>query len=168
MSWHEAMAEALLANGIRAMAYVPDEMTGELLERLENTPEVDVYSVTREEEGVGVLSGAYLGGRRGALIIQASGVGNSVNALASLNVACKIPVLLLVGERGGLKEFNPCQVPLGRAVPQVLGAIGIQSFPIYHEDEISELVEGACQLAFSTQFPVALILTTRLTGGKPV
>src|SRR5690606_32161863 len=137
-------------------------------ERMENAPDVDVYSVTREEEGVGVLSGAYLGGRRGALIIQASGVGNSLNALASLNVACKVPLLLVVGERGGLKEFNPCQVPLGRAVPGLLEAIGVQTFRVDNEADIPELTQGAATLAFSTQLPVALLLTTRLTGGKPV
>ena len=168
VDWQSVITTAFKKNEITAAAYVPDEVTGGLLSKLEEDPYFKAYSVTREEEGVGVLSGAYVGGMRGALVIQASGVGNSLNALGSLNVPCKIPLLLLIGERGGLNEFNPCQVPLGRAVPNVLDAIGIQSFRLDDEDEVMDVIDGASTLAFSTQRPVGLILSTQLTGGKTV
>src|SRR5262249_45185077 len=78
-------------------------------------PECRVVTVTREEEGVGLLAGAWLAGRRGALLMQNSGLGNSVNALASPCVASQIPMVLLISHRGDLGEFNPAQGPQGHA-----------------------------------------------------
>ncbi|MGG5823663.1 phosphonopyruvate decarboxylase [Falsiroseomonas sp. HW251] len=158
--WKLALHDALRAIGIGIgmIAYVPDEGTGSLIPRLEADPAFQVTSVTREEEGVGILTGARLGGTRGVLLIQASGVGNSLNALASVNVACKIPVLLVIGERGGLGEFNPCQVPGGRATRAMLEAIGIQCFRVDSAAAMRSTMEGAATLCFSGQLPVAVIL----------
>jgi sulfopyruvate decarboxylase alpha subunit len=166
MEWSELVARGLKANGVEMVAYVPDEVTGRLLTLLCADPAFTLVPVTREEEGVAVLAGAFLGGRRGALIIQGSGVGNSINALASLGVACQIPMLLLISERGRLGEFNPVQVPLGRAIPQIFESLGIQAFWIHAADDIEPLVDGAAGMAFASSLPVALLLTTTLTGGK--
>lgn len=167
MNWQTQIAQVLKENGIEMVAQVPDEVTGGLLEVLEADPAVfTVLSVTREEEGVGVLAGAYLGGKRGALVFQISGLGNALNALASLAVAAQIPMLLIISERGRLGEINPVQVPLGRATPQILESVGIQAFWISAEDEAAETADGAAKLAFSTSTPVALVLTPALTGGK--
>ncbi len=164
--WSSRLVEGLKANRIEFVAQVPDEVTGRVLALLEADPTVTVISVTREEEGVGVLAGAALGGKRGALILQGSGVGNAINALASLCVACQIPLLLIISERGRLGEFNPVQVPLGRAIPRIFEALGIQSFWVNTIDEIAPVLDGAAGLAFASSLPVALLLPTTLTGGK--
>lgn len=164
--WAEVAARALQTGHISFCCFVPDESTDPLLDTLRNLGTVHLRGVAREEEGVGVLAGAYLGGARGVLVIQASGVGNSINALGSLCVPCAIPILILVSERGGLHEFNPCQVPLGKSVPAILEAIGVQTFRLESVEELDDKITGAVRLAFSTQQPVALILTTRLMGGK--
>jgi sulfopyruvate decarboxylase alpha subunit len=166
------MAAALRRGGVRMIAYVPDEVTGHLLDRLAtpvpggDDPGFTVVSCTREEEAVAVLAGAYLGGRRGALVMQASGLGNSVNALGTLVLPYQIPMLLLISERGRLGEFNPAQVPLGRAIPKLLDALGIQFFSITDAEQIDDVVAGASELAFSALAPVGLGLSTLLTGGK--
>ncbi len=166
MEWSEVVAQSLKVNGIEIVAYVPDEVTGHLLTLLHADPAFTLIPVTREEEGVAVLAGASLGGKRGVLILQGSGVGNSINALASLSVACQIPLLLLISERGRLGEFNPVQVPLGRATPRIFEALGIQAFRIEAVDGIESVVNGASSLAFSGSLPVALLLPPVLTGGK--
>lgn len=165
-TWPATLASALAAHRIAWYAYVPDEVTGGLLDRLEANSDCRVVSVTREEEGVGVLAGAALAGQRGALVIQASGIGNSLNVLGSLCVPCKVPMLLIISERGGLNEFNPCQVPLGKSVEQILGTIGIQAFRLADAALIPDIVSGAVTLAFSTQQPVALMLTSTLMGRR--
>jgi sulfopyruvate decarboxylase alpha subunit len=164
--WSSRLVDSLKANQIEFVAHVPDEVTGHVLTLLEADPAVAVVSVTREEEGVGVLAGAALGGKRGALIIQGSGVGNAINALASLCVGSQIPLLMIISERGRLGEFNPVQIPLGRAMPRIFEALGIQSFWINTIDEIGPLLDGAAGLAFASSLPVALLLPTTLTGGK--
>ncbi len=164
--WAQSLAESLLLHGVTWVAQVPDEVTGDVLNRLESDAHCTVLTVTREEEGVGLLAGVSLSGERSALIVQASGIGNSLNALASLCVPCKIPLLLIISERGGLHEFNPCQVPLGKNVDRLLDAIGVQTFRIADRASVSDIVTGAVTLAFSTQQPVALVLTSTLTGGR--
>ncbi len=166
MEWSQVVAQSLKANGIEMVAYVPDEVTGHLLDLLHADPAFTLIPVTREEEGVAVLAGVSLGGKRGVLIIQGSGVGNSINALASLGVASQIPLLMLISERGRLGEFNPVQVPLGRATPRIFESLGIQAFRIETTDDIEPVVNGASTLAFSSSLPVALFLPTTLTGGK--
>ena len=166
MDWQSDVAQALKDNGIVMVAYVPDEVTGGLLTLLEADPAITMVSVTREEEGVAVLAGAYLGGKRGVLIIQGSGLGNAINALSSLAIASQIPLLIIISERGRLGEFNPAQVPLGRATPRILEALGVQAFSIGAGDDVAATIGGSARLAFSTSLPVALLLSPTLTGGK--
>jgi len=166
MEWETHFARALKAASIQMVSYVPDEVTADLLTLLEQDEALTVVPVTREEEGVAVLAGGYLGGKRGALILQGSGLGNSLNALGSLAVAAQIPMLLVISERGRLGEFNPAQIPLGRAAPAILEALGIQSFTIAAQEDIEAIVGGSVNLAFSGGVPTAVFLTPRLTGGK--
>lgn len=166
MDWQSDVADSLKRNGIEVVAYVPDEVTGGLLKELEGDQALTVVGVTREEEGVALLAGAYLGGKRGTLILQGSGLGNAINALSSLAVASQIPLLLIISERGRLGEFNPAQVPLGRATPRILEALGIQAFSIGAGDDVAQIVDGGARLAFLSSLPVALLLSPTLTGGK--
>ena len=71
--------------------------------------------IADQEEGIGLLAGAWLGGERGALLMQSSGVGNCINAIASIARACEFPLVLLITMRGEQGEGNPWQVPMGRA-----------------------------------------------------
>ena len=166
MDWSAAMAQALTDNGYSVVAYVPDEVTDRLLTLLRDARATRMVLVTREEEGVGVLSGAFLGGKRGVLVMQSSGLGNSINALCSLAIGFQVPLLMVLSERGRLDEMNPVQVPLGRALPKIFEALGIQAFWIDDAAEIRRTVDGATKLAYASSLPVALVLPTTLTGGK--
>jgi sulfopyruvate decarboxylase subunit alpha len=114
------VADVLRRNGIQLFATVPDDIVSQVLEQLSGDRECRVITVCREEEGFGLLSGAFLAGRRGALIMQNSGLGNCVDTLASLNVAGRIPVVLVISHRGHLGEFNPAQVPMGQRILDAL------------------------------------------------
>ena len=72
--------------------------------------------LTTEEEGIGLLAGAWLGGERGVLLMQSSGVGNCINMLSLIEI-CRLPLLMLVTMRGEWGEFNPWQMPMGQATP---------------------------------------------------
>jgi sulfopyruvate decarboxylase subunit beta len=81
--------------------------------------------LTREEEGAGICAGAALAGKRPAMIVQSSGVGNMINALLSLTQFYELPLALFISQRGVYKEGIPAQVPMGQALPKVLEAAGI-------------------------------------------
>ena len=126
-SWGKHMADALRRNGIEIYATVPDYIVTQALEHLWADESCNVITVTREDEGLGMLSGAFLGGKRGALLMQNSGLGNCVNTLGSLNLAAQIPVVLVISHRGDLGEFNPAQVPMGQAAERILEALDIRT-----------------------------------------
>lgn len=165
-SWAKHVADVLRRNDIRTFATVPDSIVSRVLEHLWADRQCRVVTVTREEEGVGLLSGAWLAGRRGALLMQNSGLGNCVNVLASLNVASQIPLVLVMSHRGDLGEFNPAQVPMGQATGRVLDALGIRWIRPSSVAELEAQADGLITLGYTRSLPVAFVLPSELTGGK--
>jgi len=165
LSWQEQLYQSLKANGIRLVCYVPDSVLSGLIDLMERDDSLQVVSVTREEEGVGILAGGYLGGLRGALLLQSSGLGNSINALTSLNIPQQIPFLMVISPRGDVGEFNPFQVPMGRILKPLLDLLLIGHVTLEREEQVPPLVERACRSAFRTNLPVAIILSRELAGG---
>ena len=165
-SFSKHVADVLRRNDIRMFATVPDTIVSHVLEHLWADAGCRVVTVTREEEGVGLLSGAWLAGRRGALLMQNSGLGNSVNALGSLCGASQIPLVLVISHRGDLGEFNPAQVPMGQATEPILDALGIRHIRPGSVAELEAQGDGLVKLAYTRSLPVAIILPSELTGGK--
>ena len=97
--------------------------------------------------------------------MQSSGVGNVVNMLGLPNV-CRIPCLLLVSMRGEAEERNPWQVPVGRAVPDLLAALGVEVFrPESASGVAPAFVEAAAQ-ARQAGCPAAVLVSQRIIGAK--
>jgi len=121
--------------------------------------------LTTEEEGIGLVTGAWIGGQRSTLLMQSSGVGNCVNQLSLIRV-CRIPLLILVTMRGEFAEFNPWQVPMGSITQQSLNLCGVTTYRAEHAEEVQELVQAAADLAFNGDLAVAVLLSQRLIGRK--
>jgi sulfopyruvate decarboxylase alpha subunit len=160
------MADILRRNGMHLFTTVPDYIVSQVLDHLWPDESCRVVTVTREEEGLGILSGAYLAGQRGALLMQNSGLGNCVNTLGSLNVAAQIPVVMVISHRGDLGEFNSAQVPMGQATERILDALDIRHVKPASIDELEAQADGLIKLAYTRSLPVAFVLPPELTGGK--
>jgi sulfopyruvate decarboxylase alpha subunit len=165
-AWRDALHGTLKGAGIDLLAYVPDAGHQRLIELARADGAVDAVALTSEEEGVGLAAGAWLGGRRCAVLMQSSGVGNCVNAIASLTRACSLPLLLLVTMRGEWGEGNPWQVPMGQAVAPVLEALGVVVLRATDPDEVLPAVEAAARMTFAGGPPVAVLIGQRVIGAK--
>jgi sulfopyruvate decarboxylase alpha subunit len=163
--WPQEIFSVLLAQGIDLVAHVPDAGHTALIHLAEEHDKVDVITLTTEEEGVGLLCGAWAGGRKGVLLIQSSGVGNCINALA-LPVICRAPFLTIVSMRGEWGEFIPWQVPMGLATPKVLGAMDVEVFRVSEEQRVAETVSAAGSFAFNTRRSAAVLLSQQMLGAK--
>lgn len=95
----------------------------------------DRVPLTREEEGVGIAAGAALAGRRPALLVQSSGVGNMVNALMSLTSYYRLSLAVFVSWRGVYKEGVAAQVPMGEALPHLVEALGLSSTELVNQED---------------------------------
>jgi sulfopyruvate decarboxylase alpha subunit len=166
MSWSQQIIAQLKAYNIRFISHVPDAMGEQLLKLARQDPFFDILPLAREEEGVGVVTGQYVGGARGALFMPTSGVGNAINALASLAIPYQIPLPLFIGFRGDLGEFNAAQVPMGQALRPILEALHIPTFVLTRPEEVTIQVDGALKLAYALELPVAVLISTQLAGWK--
>ncbi len=151
--------------GIAQVAYVPDAGHTELILNCHADAEMKTVSLTTEQEGVAMLAGAWLGGDRGALLMQSSGAGNCINML-SLAQECRFPVLMLVTMRGEWGEFNPWQLAMGQSTGKILEQAGCVVQHVERAEEVGEVVFAAGQMAFSTGRPAAVLIGQRIVGFK--
>src|SRR6266852_68081 len=80
-SWARTLLDAFRSEDIRNLVFLPDTVMGRLLALAEEDQFFRLVGVHREEEAVGVLTGLFLGSERGAMLVQSSGLGNTLNAL---------------------------------------------------------------------------------------
>jgi sulfopyruvate decarboxylase alpha subunit len=166
LTWADRILTCLKANDVGMTIYVPDEVLTPLINGAEADPEITTFAASREEEAIGIAAGAAMGGRRSVVLMQSSGFGNTVNALASLAVPYQLPILMIIGERGVLGEFNPVQVPISRVIRPSLDALGIFHRTIEREDELEAIASRTMLQCFRTHLPAALLINPLLTGGK--
>jgi sulfopyruvate decarboxylase alpha subunit len=151
--------------GIRQIAYVPDAGHTQLIKSCYGDKNIRAISLTTEEEGVAMLAGSWLGGDRGALLMQSSGVGNCINMLGTIR-ECRFPLLTLVTMRGEWGEFNPWQLPMGQSTAKVLDDAGVAVIHVNDAALIAETVFAAAMMAFQTCRPVAVLIGQRVVGFK--
>jgi sulfopyruvate decarboxylase alpha subunit len=164
--WHEIVRDVLKAQDVRLITYVPDNVLRPLIEAVQADPFFTVFSTTREEEAVGIVSGAWMAGMRGIVLMQTSGFATLANVLASLAVPFQIPVMMMVSERGTLGEFNIGQALVARTMRPVLDCLAIEHHTLSRLDEVEFIVDRSIRQAVATQAPVTFILSPLLTGGK--
>jgi len=156
-----AVYRGLKSAGIDFAASVPCVNLQDLLDLVARDPDIIHIPATREEEGVGLCAGAWMGGRRTALLMQNSGLGNCINALASLDLLYGIPLLMIISHRGGSGESIIGQVPMGRLTQPLLDAMQIHHISIaagLTEESVAGAVAGAWQDALSSRRPSAVLL----------
>jgi sulfopyruvate decarboxylase subunit alpha len=160
-----AVYQGMKRAGINFATSVPCVNLQELLALVSGDQEIIHVPVTREEEGVGICAGAWMGGRRPALLMQNSGLGNSINALASLDILYGIPLLMIISHRGGKGEPVIGQVPMGRITVPLLDAMAIPHFSP-HLPEAEQTVAEAWSRAYAGLRPVAMLLDLEFWWGR--
>ncbi|HEU5018940.1 MAG TPA: decarboxylase [Pseudolabrys sp.] len=165
-AWHQTVLAALKANDVKLAVYVPDRVLTPLIKALHADAFFTTFAATREEEALGIITGAWMGGLRGAVLMQTSGFATIPNALASLVLPSQIPALIFVSERGTLGEFNLGQAMVCRTMRPVLQSLGVEHHTITRQDELAFIVDRSIKQAVMTQAPVVFILSPLLTGGK--
>lgn len=153
--------EALHAAGIRMVATLPETWLVPLLRELDGDPEMGVVEVAKEDEAIGVAMGAQLAGVRAAALMQNHGLFAALNAVISGAMLYRVPVLLLISDRGHLGERDPWQTEGGRHTRRVLDAVGIVRDELVDPDDAARKVADAATLAEASLAPVALLLTRR-------
>lgn len=164
-NWSDDVFRVMKEKNIRQVATVPDGGLISLLLLCEADRDINVVTLTTEQEGVAFVCGSWLGGQRAILLMQSSGVGNCINML-SLPKTCRIPFLTLVTMRGEWREFNPWQAPMGLAVPSVLEEMGTTVHRPATGADIGTAFEKAADKAYSSCSREAILVSQQIVGAK--
>lgn len=165
VDWALAVHRTLKDAGVKVVGYVPDGGHKRLIELCHADAGLRTVVMTTEEEGIGLVSGAWLGGEKSVLLMQSSGVGNIINCLGMI-AECRFPMVTLVTMRGEYGEFNPWQVPMGQATQSVLESMGTVVQRADTPEGIEAAVNAALRLAYNSYCSVAVLIGQRVIGIK--
>ncbi len=164
-AWQHDVMRTLKQHAVRHVVYVPDAGHSAAIRAAETDPDIKAVVLTTEQEGIGYLAGAWLGGERGVLLMQSSGVGNCINTLA-MQTCARFPLLMLVTMRGDWAEFNGWQNPMGQATEPALKLMGVLTWRADRPEDVAPLIHGAATMAFNGDAACAVLLGQRLIGEK--
>ncbi len=168
MTWSETFLDVFKKNDVRFISYVPDNVLTPLIKGVTSDNYFISINATREDEAMGMVAGAWMGGLKGCVMMQTSGFAVAPNALASLLVPFQIPAIMVISERGTMGEFNIGQVAVARLMRPTLDTLLVENHTLDDESKLRYVMDSSIKQALSTQAPVAFILSPLLTGGNPV
>ena len=163
--WRNDIFEVFQDHDIKQVYHVPDAGHSRLIEACQKSNSVRTLALTTEEEGIAIAAGAWLGGQRSALLMQSSGVGNTIN-MVGLTKTLRFPFLTLITMRGDYGEFNSWQYPMGQGTPKVLEAMGMLLYSVDKAEDVKATVDAAARSAFLSGQSVAVLLRQKLIGIK--
>jgi sulfopyruvate decarboxylase alpha subunit len=159
--WAGEVHRELARAGVRIVGYVPDAGHKRLIELCLADKSMRAVVLTTEEEGIGLAAGAWLGGARSVLLMQSSGVGNTVNVLGLLKT-CGFPLVTIVTMRGEAGEFNSWQVPMGGGTQASFETMGVAVKRASAASEVAPLVAAALKADQAT----AVLISQKVIGIK--
>ena len=160
-TWQVHLADALVDAGVEIGAWVPDKRLSPIAARLVERG-LPLRTLTREEECFAFAAGYRAAGGAPVVLIQCSGLGNSINAIGSLVVPYGLGFLTIISMRGTLNERNPSQMPLGRTTAGTLELLGVQPFPLVRAEDVDTLVTGALAVADGARTLAPILLEPEL------
>ena len=161
LTWQARLADELVEAGVEVAAWVPDKRLAPIADRLAERG-IPLRTLTREDECFGYAAGHRAAGGTPLVLIQCSGLGNSLNAIGSLVIPYGLAFPVVLSMRGTLGERNPAQMPLGRATVATIEALGVQAFPLRDPADAAKVVKGAVDVADGARVLAPILLEAEL------
>lgn len=155
---HAALA-GLKEAGIDFVSGLPDGWQRNLHELIEADPDIRYVPVCNEGVGFSVCAGAWLGGRKAALIMENSGLRVAAEYIARISLGCGIPVLLLASYRGDLGDTEHWAIPHGIVAEPLLQALRIPYLVIRDKEKLRPAIKRAQRLAEAQLQPAAVLIS---------
>ena len=159
--------QALKKCGIGLVSALPETWLVHLIRMAEDDPAMVLVRLAKEEEGVGISAGAHFAGVKSAMLMQNHGFLASINGIVSLAQLYRIPLLMLISDRGRFGERDPWQTQGGHVTEPLLRALGISYSFLDDPAKVEKRIAEAQTLAYSSLHPVALLLTRDLMWEEP-
>ena len=149
--------DMLKSYGFNFCTGVPCTILNDIILCLSSDPDLPYTPATREDEAMGIATGACLAGKQPIVMMQNSGLGSSINPLASLDILYRIPIMLLVSWRGYQGKDAPEHLIMGEAMLKLLDALGVP-YQVISEDNPEAAISASVKAMREKKTPAAAIL----------
>jgi sulfopyruvate decarboxylase subunit alpha len=156
MNIDKKITDDLVANDISFVTTVPCKQLAGVIDEIDARDEIFHIPSNKEDEGMGLCAGAFMGGKRPAIIMQNTAIGVTVNTLVTLTQYYRMPLPMLISYRGELGEPVACQVEMAVHTKALLDQLHIPTFHFHKEDDVEEL-DKILKYTFMCNKPVAIL-----------
>src|SRR5882724_1679314 len=158
---------ALKSSGIRLLSALPETWLVHLIQIAEDDPQMTLVRLAKEEEGVGLSAGAHFAGVKSAMLMRNHGFLASINGIVSFAQLYRIPLLMIISDRGRFGERDPWQTQGGHVTEPLLRALGISYSFLDDPAKVEKRIAEALTWAYASLHPAALLLTRELMWEEP-
>lgn len=164
MNINQKITEDLVANDISFVTTVPCKQLAGVIEEIDAHSSIFHIPSNKEDEGMGLCAGAWMGGKRPAIIMQNTALGVTINALATLIQYYRMPLPMLISYRGELREPIACQVEMAVHTKALLAQLNIPTYHFHVQKDVEEL-DNILKYTFMCSKPVAILMDANFWGG---
>ena len=164
MNIDQKITDDLIAAGIGLVTTVPCKQLAGVIEEVDKRPEIHHIHANKEDEGMGICAGAWMGGKRSAIIMQNTAIGVTINTLVTLTQFYRMPLPMLISYRGELREPVSCQVEMAVHTKALLDQLLIPTYHFHNEEDASEF-DAILKYCFMSKKPVAILTDANFWGG---
>lgn len=164
MNIHEKITGDLVAADIGFVTTVPCKQLAGVIEAIDRHPAIHHVPSNKEDEGMGLCAGAWMGGKRSCIIMQNTAIGVTINTLATLIQFYRMPLPMLISYRGELGEPVACQVEMAVHTKALLNQLHIPTYHFHKQADADEL-DAILKYTFMCNKPVAILTDATFWGG---
>ena len=156
MSINKKIVADFVRNKIEFVTTVPCKQLAGVIEEIDRSDAIYHIPSNKEDEGMGLCAGSYMGGKRSAIIMQNTAIGVTINTLATLIQYYNIPLPMLISYRGEIGEPIACQVEMAVHTKALLAQMNIPTYHFHKQSDVNEL-DGILKFSFMAKKPVAIL-----------
>ena len=157
MPAEDVILDSLTKNRVEFVTTVPCKQLAGVIEKIDSDKRFMHVPSNKEDEGMGLCAGAYMGGRRPCIIMQNTAIGVTINSLVTLIQYYNIPLPMLISYRGEVGERVACQVEMAVHTKALLAQINVPTYHFHHADDAYEL-DGILNHSFMAKKPAAVLM----------
>ncbi|MEZ5870558.1 MAG: sulfopyruvate decarboxylase subunit alpha [Nitratireductor sp.] len=158
------IVDALIEHDVRFITTVPCKQLAGVIDLIEKSPKIHHVPSNKEDEGMGLCAGAWMGGKRAAIIMQNTALGVTVNTLATLIQFYRMPLPMIISYRGELGERVACQVEMAVHTKALLDQLNIQTYHFHKPEDVGE-IGVILKHTFMSRKPTAILTDSHFWGG---
>ena len=139
MSINQKIVSDFIKNRIEFVTTVPCKQLAGVIDAIKASTNIYHIPSNKEDEGMGLCAGAYMGGKRSAIIMQNTAIGVTINTLVTLIQYYNIPLPMLISYRGEIGEPVACQVEMAVHTKALLEQLKIPTYHFHQPSDVEEL-----------------------------